>query len=751
MVTPKSGFPLPEKEPFRNLSTPSPTDTGGIYKKKHKPTKQSETASSAPARHALNTSGEENVSELAAKAKQEKLRQSKLIKEGIPKQAEKIKSIAREKEIAKQMLVKEIPKQARLFEASRNLARESATTPLREEEALDSSANPVFLEDEGIYKPGSRAAVFNKACDGVARIIGLGDSLPPAKTGKVGYIEEERSDVSYVRQTNYAGDDVLISPDTEEKVEVEIVRPAIGGKLVCKVDGREVPLKEGKGNSGLVFGDPSLEETAIERVAAQSNNFRRITTGGETFLAPEKMIYRVQRTKDDTGYIEVDGIRFKVIEDKEKGTVRLDTMNPSGKRTSDESTIIDTKYARLYDDDGRRILVPQDVIADLEEESLAGDRIRSFVHEGKEFEAVELPERGGHFAIRAKDVKPLKNPLPFKPDTPLALIFDHENGTYYLTPKSNELVIRKEAVAAEEASPRTQAQKPAQTFEYVVVNGTKFEVANNDGEYSLFNREHPGVFQSRVKNIFAPKGAKVGVNITTQNSERVKDFFNRVDKTGFIDAMLLSIIIRPQDGKIDALTESNVLFQAIPENADPNNPDVKLKPILIDLDETMPPSNTYSSDPELTDDGRLKRVHCVRCGLMGFPQARELLTADERARVIEFARRLREKEPVLEGYLKTFYPSKEIGPEHIAALKDVINRTVSFIEEHKNSKWSLENLFFAVFPEYHRQWEMLGNETPARKASFIGYNDETEIETKKRNLEALEKSSKDLKDREQKS
>jgi hypothetical protein len=49
----------------------------------------------------------------------------------------------------------------------------------------------------------------------------------------------------------------------------------------------------------------------------------------------------------------------------------------------------------------------------------------------------------------------------------------------------------------------------------------------------------------------------------------------------------------------------------------------------------------------------------------------------------------------------------------------------AFAKNPPKADWSLQDLFFDIFPEYHEQWELLDNVrgglTPGQKAEEIGF------------------------------
>ncbi|MBS0654931.1 MAG: hypothetical protein JSR46_04065, partial [Verrucomicrobia bacterium] len=201
----------------------------------------------------------------------------------------------------------------------------------------------------------------------------------------------------------------------------------------------------------------------------------------------------------------------------------------------------------------------------------------------------------------------------------------------------------------------------------------------------------------------------------------------------YSDALLASLLLRPQDGKIESLDESNVLFSVQPNSGgiiDAQDPSCPLKPVLIDLDETMPANNAIFT----TEEG--KDVCACRLGLMGFPHASRPLEQNEKAYVLGKIQEIVQEQDALlsnlELYLKKPTTSQFVKEENSAAFKETLSRLEEFTKTHSvDTEWNLQTLCFAVLPEYKRQWtEIMAISPkipPEMLAAMIGKNSFDEI------------------------
>lgn len=628
----------------------------------------------------------------------------------------------------------DIKKQSKLFKSSaklHELAKQSPLIPL-----LGDNENDVYITrglDGGdvVFKPGN-VAMLNKICDGIARMLGLKHAVPTTKAGKADVIsrrdlqEDSKPDAphlnDYRRLTNHLGQDVFANLDSDEHEIAEEV-DVRGDVIYCLIEDEEVCLVPSKDGEGLEVKDLSSVVTSIERAADKSNKFKILGKEEDdeaVFLAPKAALGKLSNNKSFGKVALIDNYIYKVVPDKNSDHYRLERLDikTNQDKTPDQALLTkEFSIMELADEEGELedVIVPIDVLVELDDKPAKENKVTSFDFMGKFFTLKEIQGKTGTFEIKVKPVKKNED-LPFKDET-VELIKDAE-GNYFVLPKEEVSVIEKDESTSKE---------------FVKRNGQKYDVVqDDDGAYHVIGHDIKGMIQSKIENTFTKQaGKKNNLDIRSPTQER-EQFYQRIDMPSFIEAFLLTILLRPQDGKVTDLGQSNVLFQAIAEegqNVDPQNPEVKLRPVLIDLDETMPKSNSYSLDPGFVNDG-LHKVHSVRCGLMAFPQSRQKLTGAERSLLINFAMQLEENKETLLAYLQTFINSKStFSQKQINAFNDVVVRMTMFLLRinPQQSPWTLEGLFFHIFPEYEKQWKQLKNETPEMKASRIGFEDEKDL------------------------
>jgi hypothetical protein len=595
-----------------------------------------------------------------------------------------------------------LKEQARLFESSRTLQKIAANHPLFPHAPDAEHENDVYMTQgvkagDVIFKPGE-AAKHNTICAGFSRLLGLSDSLPLAKRGEASVIARQDLDVLYRRLTNLSGEDVLVDLSGEDVKKAKNVTISPNGDVSCRVEGKSVWISA---------VPPPSDKTSIELAADEENRFEILEDDNKNLsLVPEKQVHDVNIGKSRTGkfeWIEIDHTIYQVIEDARGGGPKLKWMDvPKNANHPANEKYTESKWQRLNreNEEGEleEVLVPSQLVVKLDENDRGADTL-TFNHEGKRFQA-EWGDQGKY------SIEPISEEL-------LTLVQD-ESGNYYVLPKEDESVIFAEGDA-----------------EYVRRFGQQYQIANKGQDYTVIGHQVRGVVQAKVENTFTkPKHARRDMDIRRATAERQK-FYDRIDMKSFEEAFLLTILLRPQDGKVIDLGQSNVLFQAIPndeEPVDPQDENVKLRPVLIDLDETFPPSNTYSSDPDYIVEGE-QTVHCVRCGLMGFPQARKPLDESEREVMNVLAAEIAEQEKRLLNFLHSHTrDSKNFKAENVVACKEVMDKVVAFINENRDRAWTLEELFFHVFPEYQSQWEFLANMPPEDKASHIGLLSQSALE-----------------------
>ena len=192
------------------------------------------------------------------------------------------------------------------------------------------------------------------------------------------------------------------------------------------------------------------------------------------------------------------------------------------------------------------------------------------------------------------------------------------------------------------------------TGDYVIRNDQKYRVENKpNGEIQVIGREIDGSVQNRIKN---PYFGSKNFNILQPSDER-EAFYAKIDMEGFIHAMLAFMLFRSQDGKLSQLNESNILFIETDKKT--------LAPVWIDLDETLPPNNTFSKQNDDKGD-----VHVLRNGLMALPQARQLLSEHQQKQTEQLIISICNKRRELLAYLTRFSKgaNPKLGQENLSSF-----------------------------------------------------------------------------------
>lgn len=253
-------------------------------------------------------------------------------------------------------------------------------------------------------------------------------------------------------------------------------------------------------------------------------------------------------------------------------------------------------------------------------------------------------------------------------------------GKDYLVPKSNELITDSSGKFVIRNEERYAVRE---TKEGVVVQGDNIQ----------------GLVQTAVSPLFTKFPDQQNALDLRREDKYATPFFKLIAMSQFIDCFIVMMLIRTQDGKAANLEDSNVLYEKTASG---------LQPRLIDLDpeETFPPSNSYSSDAKFKG-----KVHVLRCGLMGYPQAHESLTKENQAFLLDRIHGIFQNKEALASLMAKGLQSDPLAGKKVIALTEVIDRLNTFKETPISKKepsnpneWSLADLLFSVFPEYHQQW-----------------------------------------------
>lgn len=266
-----------------------------------------------------------------------------------------------------------------------------------------------------------------------------------------------------------------------------------------------------------------------------------------------------------------------------------------------------------------------------------------------------------------------------------------------------------------------------------VIDAGNASEEGSDNETKKIILVEKGLVQKKVENIFIGPNPNNPLDLHFGDPIAIGQFFNRIDFASFVEAFMATILLRPEDGKVMNLGDSNILFEII----DPSKPDHSpLRPVIIDLDESIPDTNGYCTMSILRDDGRV----VIKNGLMGFPQVNFPL---EPAHIDSIASVIGKQHAILR-VMKSYIENETLTEAHEEALLEVFQRMDEYISSATPNK-TLKDLFFHVFPHYQKQWESLDdfhteaekllgtpeNETkpmsPILKASYIGRATLTEI------------------------
>lgn len=619
---------------------------------------------------------------------------------------------------------------AGLFRSSKELSETTANASIAPSREAADSANEVYMTEDRrtgdvqavVFKPGVAAANRAMECAGLSRLVGLGSAVPVAKIGTA----TVSSNILYKRLTVEGQNREILIENPEKRIgeenpeRIDDVRIHANGEVTCRMGNMKVKLTPDPSSGSLraeLQGSqtPAKEpKSSFENAVIDKTTFLALEGDNEnSFLAPETEVFEIEKMQG-INCVTIEGFiySFKQMED---GSIKLSIPNPK-KIMQDEDVkpnkdILAKKFFKLKDPvEDSDVLVDSSAVVSLDLES--DEETLRFDHQGTEYEATKSED--GTYVVESPgegDEGNRGDEFPFEDDDRLLLCRD-QRGDYSLVLQDDSHAIRTDP----------------NNNEFVMLNGIPYSLSPEttpSGPVRVVGKAVKGMVQAKVGDLFKrPQNSSSDLDITRSSPERTA-FFNRIDMPSFIDSFILTILIRPQDGKIVNLGQSNVLFQAIPDdngNKNPQDPNVKLKPILIDLDETLPPNNRYSVDPEFTKGG-LKKVHCVRCGLMGFPMAHQKLEGNNKERAIGHLEEIvKNKEQIL-TYLRGSSTDAHANPK-VQATEEIIDKIESFLETHRESEWGLDELFFYVFPEYQQQWNMLGHDDNALKAMRIGLESE---------------------------
>lgn len=442
---------------------------------------------------------------------------------------------------------------------------------------------------------------------------------------------------------------------------------------------------------------------------------------GQRYLTDAKS--RFQFCSEDVPYIKLSDGSIVMMEQREDGTFQL-ARGQEMTRTQADRYLEEGFYTRKSSE-GVDGLVPTSQLKTAEEESLSKQAIVKF-------------QDGWCFKDR---FFPLKDEKQLKPISGQRYCFAKLENSLFRVKRVSEpkqLPDRLADVAADRFVAVTAFEKkvlvPSERCHRVIDSDSGLCVERQGGlysavpdkqgkSYSVHGENVEGTIQRKVEKAFQELDLS-----NRRQSAKVNSFYAQIDPSAFVDAFLAVTLIRHQDAKCSDLEDSNILFEAIESDSTK-----QLRPVLIDVVESTPERNDVSVDIERTRSFS-ERCAPVRNGLMAFPQAAKQLSLEETRYVFQRIEQMVAAKPKLEDQLKRI---SEFSREARESQLEMIDKMRAFVQRHQKSEansFSLQELFFYLFPVYHEHWKELekaGRYTAVEIASFVGAQS---IETLRREL-----------------
>ncbi len=229
--------------------------------------------------------------------------------------------------------------------------------------------------------------------------------------------------------------------------------------------------------------------------------------------------------------------------------------------------------------------------------------------------------------------------------------------------------------------------------QYVQRGDSRFELVEDetDETTTLIGRDVEGFVQNWVPDVVTQINGKPVDTLAPSKTREV--FFNMINTDSFSDSIVLAMLFRTQDGKASDLEDTNFLFIKA---------DDQLKLKLIDLDETWPTQNDLTDDPVLAKKGS---ICALQLGLMGYPQAHVQLDGAEKEHVVQLLGKIQENKNNVLLALDKYQVGDNVRSDAVkGAFNEVVDRLATFDTE---KPFTLADMIFHVFPEYHKQWQAL--------------------------------------------
>lgn len=626
-----------------------------------------------------------------------------------------------------------IQDQALLFKGSRHLTDSSKLKALKVSNLGAMDANDVYITHWGkskipdvVFKPGHEAAVKAKlGTELISKVEGLKHTVVPSKAGTVKMVIPRKS----YKHPVLGYEKVLDGKGVALKGKWEPISKIKenDGRLLAKVGSKQVELIPTDREN--VYQLKTLKNPLDQILKDQSRDFVFLETDdeedeGAQRLALKEHVLNVFEHREKE-YVRIHEQPYLIVEEKD-GSLHLEKVETAKKEVEGEKE----KEKETREESEAEGWISQKFVRcskPIEAQGMDDE-------EEEDWDEVIVPQDSLFEATLGFDDELDYEYLEFSGEQ---YDYQKDGETIEVSPKQMEddlIILNPEKRVFRRVLPITESGGD----QYVTKGETKYLVTEDVSQVKLIKVEEnvEGMVQLKVQDICT----KVKIQISEGKEEtKVVDvlrddafrsqFYERIDMNSYIDAFLSTILLRPQDGKMLNLPNSNYLFRIIPDSkgdVDPLNPNLKLEIVLIDLDEIMPKAN----DVYYMKDQGNKAVHPVRNGLMGFPHARKPLTVSEQQHAFEIMDDIISKKKEMHDYLTKTYLKKEskldkkklgiLSDQHIQSFDQVITRLEEFKKNHGDS-FTLEQLFFYVFPEYRDQWQRIGErETPEYKALLIG-------------------------------
>jgi hypothetical protein len=629
---------------------------------------------------------------------------------------------------------RQISEHSQLFRQSIQLTQNSRNLPLQHFDFNAENACDVYITDTTVFKPGIEPALKAEVAYGLMRLIGIEKAVIPSKRGQATVVSKEDKDDKgedkNYKIVNLGNNEIFLVPDEELGKRKKI------GSL--NVDNRLLNFEHDGTKYGLIadghrgYKVVNLQNNLDEQI--NGNKFFKLIEDGEgnSFLIGKNQLLEEELIVGKT--VVIDGVEYKINKKNQESKSDIESDNEINLESDNEIELEDDNESDQEDDNVVELTASSK--PDLTFQKVFENKVSSsekpksfwvnvqdyFIYDSESVEdsdgnyefggcEYEISENNG--LMKLTKIEKGDQFLEDNVKNRYALVSGKQNSRDVVLLNSNFKEVLEESLPLSKKGDKLLTER----------NGQKYEVLENKNGIKVIGKDIKGMIQMKIPNVFTGSGKKA-LDVTVSSPER-EAFYNRIPMDLFGEAFFATLLLRPQDGKISTLDETNVLFSAL----DHNNPSSSLIPILIDLDESMPVNNhSISVMSEIT--GKNKEVNPVRFGLMGFPHARQSLSAAEKNKILELIHKTVDEKMVLIKYLEK-YTKKDgiLNDENLKAFEEVIDKLRSFAKEYEDKNWNLQDLCFHVLPAYKDDWLSLNEKmTPEEKALLIGLHTLAEIQ-----------------------